>query len=100
VSDRKTPILLRAGPLTGSIFAITRYTRVTQGEREIINAQIKQDVTDDFRCLLLERLLGEHTGLQLVLEKVRNHEELTSDEREQVGYLADRLREDIEAVAS
>lgn len=52
MADRKTPVLLREGPLSKRIYAVTRYTRKTlDNGREVINAQTKHDVTEDFEAL-------------------------------------------------
>jgi hypothetical protein len=55
VSARKTPILLRRGPLTGKVMALHRYTRKTVRGRDLIEAALdgKQDVSHDFDALML-----------------------------------------------
>ncbi len=55
MSERKNPILLRVGPLSGRIFAVTRYT-VKQNEdgSEWVDAHEKYDVTDQFGACLAE----------------------------------------------
>jgi hypothetical protein len=50
VSARKIPILLRRGPLSGTVFALTRYKRIG----DLIDVHAKENVDDDFRMLAIE----------------------------------------------
>jgi hypothetical protein len=59
MTDRKTPILITVGPLTGRIFAVTRYTMNADGS---LIAHEKQDVTDQVGAALEELNLR---GLEL-----------------------------------
>lgn len=98
MAERKTPVLLREGPLSGRVVAITRYTRQQTANGELIKAQTKHDVDGDFRHLLLHRVLGDPAdALQPILVKAARGEDLTDAERDLIGQMADRLGEDIEA---
>lgn len=48
---RKTPILLRRGPLSDTVFALTRYRKLPD---DIIDVQEKYSVDEDFRMLAIE----------------------------------------------
>jgi hypothetical protein len=55
MSTRKTPILLRIGPLSGRIFAVTRYTvKRNDDGSEYVDAHEKHDVTDQFGACMAE----------------------------------------------
>lgn len=49
---RKNPPLLRRSGLTGAVYVITRYTR----RGDVVDAQEKFDVTDQFNALVKEQL--------------------------------------------
>lgn len=62
VSERKTPILLRPGGLSGEVYALYRYTRKTlENGRTVLDATGKQSVQADFDALLLEILIVDDT---------------------------------------
>lgn len=95
---RKTPILLREGPLSGEVMAITRYSRRTlRGGREILEAHEKHSVHHDFLGVMLERLCGDDNGIQPLLVKAARGEELSDEERERIGDFADRFGDDMRA---
>jgi hypothetical protein len=93
--SRKTPILLRRGPMTGSVYAIHRYGHATLSNgREVIKAAIdgKQDITADFDALMLEELIDpDAPDIVGILDGVADGESLTDDERGQVRAFRERL---------
>lgn len=92
MSKRKTPVLLRRGPLTGDVMALLRYTRKTVRGREVLDASSKQDVTADFDALMLEGLLDpDARDIVSILDGVADGQELTDDERAQVRVFRERL---------
>ena len=69
MAERKTPILLRRGPISGCVYAMHRYVRKVVGDTEIIDAGLhgKQDVSSDFDALVLMELLdGAPNGVPLL----------------------------------
>lgn len=84
MSARKTPVLLRRGPLSGSINALTRYTRPSP---DLIQATMdgKHDVTADFDALVCEMLLDESPDIAGILDGVADGQRLTDDECQQVS---------------
>lgn len=92
--SRKTPVLLREGPLTGTIQALTRYTRKTVRGREVIQAATegKHDVTADFDALVLETLLGDDCpDMAATLDGAARAMSLDASELEELGRLRERL---------
>lgn len=91
---RKNPILLRRGPLSGRVNAITNYTR----KGDLVKAIDQYDVSNDFRALMLETLMPPgNEGLQPLVVKAARGEKLTEAESEQLGDFADRLGAEITA---
>ena len=70
MTPRKTPVRVLRSPLTGEIYAVTKYTTVTGG---MIRAQIKHDVTADVDAIV-NRTLSE--ALTEVEEALATHEPL------------------------
>jgi hypothetical protein len=99
---RRTPILLRDGPLTGEVMAITRYRRRTlENGREVIDASEKYSVHHDFLGVMLERLCADDHAIQpLLVKTARGKEPLSNSERARIGDFADRLGADITAFAA
>lgn len=92
MTARKTPVLLRRGPLTGDVMALLRYTRKTVRGRDVIDASSKQDVTADFDALLLEGLLDpDAKDIVGILDGVADGQLLTADEKAQVRAFRERL---------
>lgn len=92
---RKTPILLRRGPMSGAVVAVHRYTRTSVNGRDIVKAALdgKQDVTADFDALCLDELFGEDApDIVGVLDGAADGETLAEDERRQVRAFRERLR--------
>lgn len=99
MSARKTPILLRRGPLSGNVMALHRYTRKTVRGRDVIDAGLngKQDVSHDFDALMLEELIddgAEH--IVAILDGVADGEPITDEQRAEVRVLRERLKVVIE----
>lgn len=95
MSARKTPILLRRGPLSGEVMAVFRYTLKTIRGREVIDAGMngKQSVQADFDVLVLEELLDpDAQDIISILDGVADGESLTDDERAQVRAFRERLK--------
>jgi hypothetical protein len=97
MARRKTPILLREGPLSGRVAAITRYTRTQFNGRDVIRAIDKYDVNDDFETLMLMRLFGDPKrdcpDIVAILDGAAEGEKLNDGERTQLRVFHDRLRE-------
>jgi hypothetical protein len=100
MSARKTPVLLREGPLTGTIWALLRY-RERDGRTEVIGDG-RQDVTADFDALACELLLdgdGENRSgtdysspdIAAILDGVADGEAITLAECKQVRGFRERL---------
>lgn len=65
MAERKTPVRLTRGPLTGGVFALTNYKVVRRpGLADWYEARAdgKRDVTADFDALALEELIGNHAS--------------------------------------
>jgi hypothetical protein len=94
---RKSPILLRRGPLTGKVMAIYRYTRkphsAERGGLIVAANDGKQDVTADFDALVLEGLLDpDSPNIVGILDGVADGQFLTADEKAEVRAFRERLR--------
>lgn len=102
MSDRKTPILLRRGPLSGRVVALTRYTRgTTASGHEMLKAATngKHDVSGDFDALLLEELFGpddDCPDIIGILDGAADGATLPDDERAQVRAFRERFRAIVE----
>lgn len=60
---RKTPILLRVGPLTNEVYAVHDYTMVKRPGLDPmvqVKGNGKQSVQADYDALVLTELIGEH----------------------------------------
>jgi hypothetical protein len=96
---RKTPILLRPSPLTGSVMALHRYTRKKIHGRDVLDSGVdgKQDVTADFDAIVLESLLDpDSPDIVGILDGVADGETLTDAERAQVRGFRERLKKIVE----
>jgi hypothetical protein len=93
--SRKTPVLLRRGPLSGDVNALLRYTRTkSPGGVELLKASEKQDVTADFDALMLEELFGrddDSPNIVAILDGVADGQELNAEERAEVRAFRERL---------
>lgn len=114
MAARKTPVLLRRGPVSGNIQALTRYTRRVEAgtikgkKREILRAATdgKHDVTADFDALVLENLLdgdgAAHNAwpaspdIIAILDGVADDDVITAEQRAQVRGFRERLKLQIE----
>lgn len=92
MSERKTPVLLRRGPVSGNVTALLRYTfKLVNGHR-ILVASSKQDVTADYTALMLEELLDpDAQDIVSILDGVADGALLTVEEKEQVRAFRERL---------
>lgn len=94
MAERKTPILLRPGGLTGGCWALYRYSRKTIRGREVIECGSggKQDVTADFDRMLLHELMPD-AGCSIVaeLDGAAQGMELDDDERKVIREFRERL---------
>lgn len=99
---RKTPVLLRRGPISGDIHALLRYTRTHGPRGEILKSSDKQTVTADFDALVMEILFGDgHDGppcpdIVYLLDKAAAGEALLPDERVQMDGFYTRFRKLVE----
>jgi len=96
---RKTPILLRPSPLTGSVMALHRYTRREVHGRELLQAAVdgKQDVTSDFDAIVLETLLDpDSPDIVGILDGIADGEAINAEEQAQVRAFRERLKALIE----
>ena len=95
MSQRKTPILLRRGPVSGRVNALTRYSRLQRNGHELLKAATdsKHDVSADFDALMLEELFGDDSpDIVAILDGVADGQLLTADEKAQVRAFRERLR--------
>lgn len=92
MTRRKTPILLRRGPVSGAINALTRYTYKTVRGREVLEAHEKYDVSSDFDTLMLEELMPDKDDSIIAeLDGAAKGEDLTEDERKVIADFRERL---------
>jgi hypothetical protein len=92
MSARKTPVLLRRGPLSGGINALTNYRRKNGGAVLQAAENGKHDVTADFDALVLEGLLDpDSPDIVLALDGAAKGMELDAGEREQIRAFRERL---------
>jgi hypothetical protein len=89
----KNPVLLRQGPISGEVHAIRRYTRKRINGREVINAIEKEVVTLDFNAVMLQRLMGDDTGLLPLLGEAVESSELSDADKARLDLLGERLLE-------
>lgn len=93
---RKNPILLRRGPLSGRIEALTNYRKVTVGDRagmiHVVGNDGKHDVSSDFDTLLLEELIPDpKSTIMAELDGAARGMELNEEERQVIQDFRDRL---------
>lgn len=87
MSERKKPILLRRGPMSGEVQAIYAYT-----ERDgIIRASGKQSVQADFDHIVLDLLMEDSPDICAALDGAARGMELNEDERQQIREFRARL---------
>lgn len=92
--SRKTPILLRRGPLSGRVEVLTSYRYINGGRTLKVFGDGKHDVTGDFDALMLEELLADDApDIVGILDGVADGESLTDEECVQVRKFRERLRE-------
>ncbi len=100
MSARKTPILLRRGPVSGRVMALHRYTRKTVRGNEVLDTGIngKQDVHDDFETLALSWLMDDGAeDIVAILDGAADGEPLTDEQRAQIRVVRERIREACES---
>lgn len=91
---RKTPILLRRGPMSGRVQALTSYRFVNEGRVLKVLGDGKHDVSGDFDALVLEELFAQDApDIVGILDGVADGQLLTADEKAQVRVFRERLRE-------
>ena len=90
---RKNPILLRRGPMSGRVQALTNYRYLNGGETLKVLGDGKHDVSGDFDALMLEELFADDApDIVSILDGAADGETLTDDERRQVRSFRERLR--------
>lgn len=97
--SRKTPVLLRRGPFTGRINALTNYRRINGGKIIEVEGDGKHDVSSDFYALVLEELFPKHSEAPLItssLDGAAKGMELNKRERASLNRLRNRLVKFIE----
>lgn len=93
MAERKTPILLRRGPLSGRVEALTSYRYLNGGRTLKVLGDGKHDVTSDFDALMLEELFADDApDIVSILDGAADGEVLTDEERAQVRAFRERLR--------
>lgn len=95
---RKTPVLLRRGPMSGRINALTNYRSLANGVIRVAGDG-KHDVSSDFDHLMLEELYGKEDDspdIIRILDGVAQDDRLTNDEIAQVRAFHDRLKAIVE----
>ena len=96
MSARKTPILLRRGPISGRINAVFRYTKQNNNGIELFRAATdgQQDVTADFDALVLEMLFDPDSPRIIEqLDGAAIGADLTYEERKEISKFRARLIE-------
>ena len=94
---RKNPILLRRGPLSGSVNALTNYRFLNGGKTLKVVGDGKQDVSHDFDALALEELIDNGAeNIVAILDGVADGDPITDDQRAEVRVLRERLKTMIE----
>lgn len=89
---RKTPILLRRGPLSGRVEALTRYSYKRVRGREVLEAHEKHDVSRDFDALVLEELIPDpKDSIISELDGAARGFELAEPERKVIADFRERL---------
>jgi hypothetical protein len=97
---RKTPILLRVGPVTGRVQALTRYSYKKVRGAEVLEAHTdgKYDVHDDFQEVLLEMLMPDsESDLMAALDGAAQGMDLNEAERTEIREFRGRMIKIIEA---
>lgn len=103
---RKNPVLLRRGPVSGRIYALTNYRRSGDGPITVVGDG-KHDVTAAFYALMLEELLdgAEHMGgaaelpspdIIVILDGVADGDVLDKQHQRQVRSFRERLARIVE----
>jgi hypothetical protein len=94
---RKTPILLRRGPVSGRVNALTNYRYVNGGKTIHVVGDGKHDVSGDFDVLVLMELVDDGAeDIVGILDGVADGQTLTDAERGQVRTFRERLRAMVE----
>lgn len=90
---RKTPILLRRGPVSGRVQAVHRYSFTNDGQTLKATMDGKQDVHDDFESLALSWLMDNGAeDIVAILDGAADGEALNDEERGQVRIVRERIR--------
>jgi hypothetical protein len=91
---RSTPVLLRRGPLTGSINVLTNYRYVNGGATIHVATNGKHDVTGDFDALVCEFLLDPAPDALPLLDQLSDDEDfmLGQEQRDELRRFYDALR--------
>lgn len=91
----KKRVLLRRGPVTGGVNALTNYSYKMHGTKEILRAASngKHDVTADFDALVCEFLLDPDCGdiIEQLDGAVRCPDALSKANREEIGRFRIKL---------
>lgn len=94
--ERKNPVLLRRGPISGRIHALRRYTL----KGDLLTAHDKDDVTADFYHLMMEEMFGKEDkcpDIISILDGVADGYVLKDEEAAQVRDFRDRFAEIVTA---
>lgn len=94
MSARKTPVLLREGPLSGKVWALLRYRRTD--ERIQVIGEGREDVTADFDAILCERLLTPAPNVIEQLDGAARGIGLSAAERDEISAFRAALVEIVE----
>jgi hypothetical protein len=91
MSTRKTPVLLRRGPMSGIVQAITNYRSSKEGYIKVVGDG-KHDVQSDFDTLLLEELIPDpQSTIMAELDGAARGMKLNEHERQIIAEFRKRL---------
>jgi hypothetical protein len=93
MGERKMPILLRRGPVSGRVNALTNYRWINHGKSIRVVGSGKHDVSADYDALVLMELVDDGAeDIVGILDGAADGEALTDVERAQVRVFRERLK--------
>lgn len=93
MAKRKNPVVLRKGPMSDNIYAITNYRMINGGKTLSVVGDGKHDVSSDYDSLVLDELLDYGADdIVAILDGVIRQQKLSADELLQVENFHERLK--------
>lgn len=97
MTRRETPILLRRGPLSRRVEALTNYRYINGGQTLKVLGDSKHDVSGDFDAIMLEELFADDApDIVGILDGVADGQLLMADEKAQVRAFRERFKAIVE----